>query len=68
MLKLFETQLLGLNFEDALSFINDLPRQKIDPDELIKVTLVVTALLLLSFATHLAMLVALRVSGLTTDL
>jgi hypothetical protein len=37
VLKHFESELLSLNFEDALSFINELPKRRIDTDELIKV-------------------------------
>lgn len=37
VLKYFESDLLTLNFEDALSFINELPKRRIDPLELIKV-------------------------------
>lgn len=36
VLKHFESELLSLNFEDALSFINELPKRRIDTDELIK--------------------------------
>jgi len=36
VLKYFESTLLALNFEDALSFINELPKKKVHAEDLVK--------------------------------
>lgn len=39
VLKYFESTLLALNFEDALSFINELPKKKVHAEDLVKAKL-----------------------------